>query len=131
MRLRFRCRCGNVFNGDEHTFVCPNCHNQLQLNNCGAIQIYRMGNMMGMAVGMGVYVDDVPFGHIGNKESVRLVLPYGTHKVHMTHTTTRACNDPLITITPHAPVAYLKAHFSGMGFKITLDPARPEEMPPV
>lgn len=131
MRCRFRCNCGNVFNGDEHTNTCPKCGSLLELSNCGALQLYRMGNFMGMAVGMGVYIDDAPFGHLANKESIRLVVPYGTHKVHVTHTTTRACNDPFITITPQYPVAYLKVHFSGMGFAISVDPATPEEMPPV
>ena len=131
MKCRFRCGCGNVFNGDEHTQVCSSCGRTLDVANCGAIQLYRMGNMMGMAVGMGIHIDDIPFGYLANKESVRLVVPYGSHKIHVTHTTTRACNDPIVTITPEQPVAFMKAHFSGMGFKITVEPARPEEMPPV
>ena len=132
MKLRYRCGCGNVFNGDETSRVCPACNRPLQTDNCGAIQIYRMGNMMGMAVGMGIYVDDVPFGHLGNKESVRLVLPYGSHKLHMTHSTNRRCNDPIITITPEAPVAFVKAHIEGaFTVKIVIEQARPEDMPPV
>jgi len=131
MKCRFRCDCGNVFNGNEDTGVCPKCNRRLELANCGAIQIYRMGNFMGMAVGMGVYIDDQPFGHLANKECIRLVVPYGTHKIHVTHTSTRNCNDPLVTLTPEQPVAFMKAHFSSMGFAITVEPARPEEMPPV
>jgi len=131
MKMRFRCGCGNVFNGTEQTTVCPGCGRPLDLNNCGAIQVYRMGNMVGMAVGMGIYVDEMPFGHLANKESVRLVVPYGTHKLHMTLSTNRNCNDPMITITPEAPVAFCKAHISG-GFvaKIVIEPANPQEMPP-
>ncbi|MBR4580052.1 MAG: hypothetical protein IKO32_02340 [Lachnospiraceae bacterium] len=131
MKCRFRCGCGNVFNGDEHTQVCSSCGRPLDVANCGAIQLYRMGNMMGMAVGMGVYIDDIPFGHLANKESARFVVPYGSHKIHVTHTSTRACNDPIVTITPEQPVAFMKAHFAAMGFKIAVEPARPEEMPPV
>ncbi|MCR5292907.1 MAG: hypothetical protein K6E28_08525 [Eubacterium sp.] len=129
MKCRFRCGCGNVFDGNEYTNVCPRCGRPLPVQNCGAIQLYRMGNIAGMAVGMGIYIDDVPFGHIANKESIRLIVPYGTHKIHVTHTTTRACNDPLVTVTPQMPVAFMKAHFAGMGFTIQVDFARPEEMP--
>ncbi len=133
MKCRFRCGCGNVFNGDENTQVCSACGRPLDLQNCGAIQLYRMGNMLGMAVGMGIYIDEQPFGHIGNKESVRLVVPYGSHKLHVTHSTNRRCNDPIITITPEAPVAFCKVHIKA-GFAVNtmiIEPARPEDMPPV
>jgi hypothetical protein len=129
MKMRFKCGSGHVFNGDENTTVCPNCGQPLQLKDCGAIQLYRMGNYMGMAVGMGVYIDGEPFGHIGNKESIRIVLPFGTHKIHVTHTTTRACNDPMVTLTPEAPIAYMKCRLGAMGFKIVVEPSRPEDMP--
>ncbi len=131
MKCRFRCGCGNIFNGDENTMVCPKCQKPLDTANCGAIQLYRMGSFMGMAVGMGVYIDDMPFGHLANKESVRLVVPYGPHKIHVTHTSTRNCNDPIVEVTPQMPVAFMKAHFSDMGFKITVEPAAEKDMPPV
>ncbi len=131
MKIRYRCSKGHVFNGDENTKVCAECGELLSLDNCGAVQLYRMGNMMGMAVGMGIYIDEVPFGHLANKESVRIVLPFGTHKIHMTHTSTRNCNDPTFTITPQAPLAFMKAHFGAMGFKIVVEPAVPTDMPPV
>ena len=131
MKCRFRCNCGKVFDGNENTQTCPACGNMLDTGNCGAIQVYRQGNFMGMAVGMGIYIDDQPYGHIANKGSVRVVVPYGAHKMHMTHTSTRACNDPLITVTPQAPVAFVKAHFADMGFSIKIDPANPSDMPPM
>ncbi|MCR4617377.1 MAG: hypothetical protein K5669_04215 [Lachnospiraceae bacterium] len=131
MRMRYRCPNGHVFNGDENTKVCPECSAALALENCGAIQLYRMGNMMGMAVGMGIYIDEVPYGHIGNKESIRIVLPFGDHKIHVTHSTTRNCNDPVITLSAEAPIAYMKCHLGAMGFKIVVEPANPAEMPPI
>lgn len=131
MKLRYRCGCGNVFNGDESTTACTSCGRPLDLNNCGAIQVYRMGNMVGMAVGMSIYIDGVPFGHLANKESVRLVVPYGQHKLHMALSTNRNCNDPIVTITPEAPVAFCKAHLTGAFVtKIVIEPANPQEMPP-
>ena len=129
MKMRYRCSQGHVFDGNEDTKVCPNCGEALQLDNCGAIQLYRMGNMMGMAVGMGIYIDDTPYGHIGNTESVRIVLPFGEHKIHVTHTTTRKCNDPVVTLSAQHPIAYMKCHLAAMGFKIQVDAAKPEEMP--
>lgn len=131
MKMRFRCNAGHVFDGNEASQICPHCQTPLQLNDCGAIQLYRMGNMMGMAVGMGIYVDELPYGHIANKESIRIVLPYGAHKIHVTHTSTRACNDPIVTLTPEAPIAFMKARFGAMGFKIVVEPAKPEDMPPM
>lgn len=131
MKMKFRCPQGHVFDGNEVTKFCDTCGSPLQLENCGAIQLYRMGNFMGCAVGMGIYIDEIPFGHIANKESVRLVLPFGAHKIHVTHTTTRACNDPIVMLTPEQPVAYMKAHFAAAGFKINVEFANPSEMPPM
>lgn len=131
MKMRFRCPAGHVFDGNETTTVCPTCGTPLQLANCGAIQMYRMGNYMGCAVGMGIYIDEVPFGHIGNCESLRIVLPFGPHKIHVTHTTTRACNDPIVVIDPANPIVYVKAHFRAMGFKIGVDVVDPSTMPPM
>lgn len=127
MTVRYRCPNGDVFDGFASQTSCPACGAALQKG--GYIQVYRMGNMMGMAVGMGVYVDDIPFGHVGNKQSVCISVPYGRHKLHMTHTSTRACNDPVYMITPQNPHVYCKAHFSAGGFRITIEDATPESMP--
>lgn len=131
MKLRFRCEDGHVFDGNETTQTCLNCGKPLNLSNCGAIQMYRKGNFMGMAVGMGIYVDNLPYGHIANTESVRIVLPYGQHKLHVTHTSTRACNDPVVEISPAAPIAFVKAGFGAMGFKINVQQVAESEMPPM
>lgn len=125
--VRYRCPNGHVFDGNDAQTVCPTCGAPLQKG--GYIQIYRMGNYMGMAVGMGLYIDDIPCGHVGNKQSIRVSVPYGSHKVHMTHTTTRACNDPICTVTPQYPYVYCKARFAAGGFRIAIEPASPSEMP--
>lgn len=131
MKMRYRCPNGHVSDGDENVMFCASCGQPLAGPGYGAIQLYRMGNFVGAAVGMGIYIDDMPYGHIGNRESIRIVLPFGPHKIHVTHTTTRACNDPMVMLTPEAPIAFMKAHFSAAGFKITVEFARPEEMPPM
>ena len=125
--VRYRCPNGHVFDGSDAQTACPTCGAPLPKG--GFIHVYRMGNYMGMAVGMGVYVDDMPYGHIGNKQSIRISVPYGPHKLHMTHTTTRACNDPVFNITPQYPHICCKAHFSKAGFKIMIEPASPDSMP--
>lgn len=125
--LRRMCRNGHLKDVPEGTPACPVCGDPY--GPCGLIQIYRMGAFTGMAVGMGVYVNDAPFGHLGNKQSIRLALPFGQYKLHMTHTTTRACNDPIITLTPQTPYVFCKAHFAAAGFRIGIDPAAPDTMP--
>ena len=127
--VRYRCQCGHVFDGTEQQPTCPKCGAPLQKG--GFIQIYRMGNFMGAAVGMGIYVDDLPFGHLANQQSIRLSVPFGTHKLHMTHTTTRACNDPVYTLSPQYPNVWCKAHFAKAGFKINIDTVTPDTMPNV
>ena len=125
--VRYRCPAGHVFDGAEGQTTCPTCGADLPRG--GLIQIYRMGSFSGMAVGMGVYIDDVPCGHLGNKQSIRISVPYGAHKIHMTHTTTRACNDPIVNITPEYPYVWCKAHFAAAGFRIQIDFADPSTMP--
>lgn len=125
--VRYYCSCGNVFDGSEEQKVCPRCGKPLVKE--GFIQLYRMGNYMGCAVGMGIYIDNIPCGHIGNKQSVRIAVPYGPHKIHVTHTTTRSCNDPIFTVTPENPCIWCKAHFSKAGFAINVEQATPESMP--
>ena len=125
--VRYRCSNGHVFDGTESQTACSECG--APLPSGGFIQIYRMGNYMGCAVGMGVYIDDVPCGHIANTQSIRVSVPFGAHKVHITHTSTRKCNDPVFTVTPQAPYVWCKAHFTKAGFAIQVDQADPESMP--
>ena len=127
--LRRMCRNGHLKDVHESQSACPVCGDPY--GACGLIQIYRMGAFSGMAVGMGIYVNDVPFGYLGNKQSIRLALPYGQYRLHMTHTTTRACNDPVYCLTPQTPYALCKAHFAAAGFRIAIDSAAPETMPTV
>ena len=108
-RFRVRCSgCGNVT--DINTDIpCPKCGNTLA--PMGAeIKLYRMGSPIGVAIGFGVYIDGQPCGHIGNKEK---------------------CVDMTLTLTPQAPVGYLKAHIKP-GFisnTVVIEPAMPQDMP--
>ena len=84
-----------------------------------------------MAIGFGVYIDGQPCGHIGNKETVSYSVPFGTHNVRMTAGMSRKCVDMTLTLTPQAPVGYLKAHIKP-GFisnTVVIEPAMPQDMP--
>lgn len=127
IKARYRCANGHVFDGNDQTCTCPTC--QVPLQKDAYIQLYRQGNFMGCAVGMGIYLNNVPYGHISNKGSVKIYLPFGQYMIHVTHTATRNCNDPIITLTPQQPVVYTKARFTSAGFSITVDEAAPQDMP--
>ena len=100
--------------------------------------LQRLGNaadlphgLPGQHRGYGIYLDGQPYGHLANKESIRIPLPMGTHTLHMTCGMTRRCEDLTFTLTPEAPAAYVKASIR-MGFwsnTIRLTPADPSEMP--
>ena len=109
---------------------CPGCGNVTDINTdipCPK----RMGSPIGVAIGFGVYIDGQPCGHIGNKETVSYSVPFGTHNVRMTAGMSRKCVDMTLTLTPQAPVGYLKAHIKP-GFisnTVVIEPAMPQDMP--
>ena len=81
--------------------------------------------------GFGVYIDGQPCGHIANKETVSYSVPFGTHTVHMTAGMSRKCVDMTVTLTPQAPIGYLKAHIKP-GFisnTVVIESALPQDMP--
>ena len=129
--LRAKCpNCGEVFNTQSNCY-CPKCGTPINFTGFGMVQSYRMGSPIGIAVGYGVYIDGQPYGHLANKESIRVPLPFGTHTLHMTCGATRRCQDLTFTITPQAPIAYVKGHIK-MGAwsnSIVIEPALPSEMP--
>lgn len=113
--LRVKCpNCGEV---QEIASVqnCKKCNATLDSANNGTVTIYRKGSPVGVAVGYGIYINDQPYGHVANKETVTISLPYGNYNFHFTCGMTRRCNDAKISITPEKPNAYLKASIK-MGF---------------
>ena len=125
--LRHRCQNGHVTDGPEGQTSCPKCGAPYVPG--GIIHMYRMGNMMGMAVGMGIYLNGVEYGHLGNKQSIRISVPYGQYKVHVVHTATRSCNDPVFMITPQTPYVCCKASFTNAGWAINVQQVSPDDMP--
>ena len=111
---------------------CPSCRSQITIPRGGMIQIYRMGNFIGAAAQAGIYINNVPYGHVGNRSTVMIPLEFGSYLLHMTMGMNRRCNDPTITLTPQNPVAYLKMHIRMGAFSNTqvIEPADPATMPP-
>lgn len=131
MNYRVKCAaCGEVLNVGA-ACSCPKCGAAVTPEQPGMLKLYRMGNFVGVAVGFGIYLNDRPMGHIGNKETVCIPLPYGNYKLHMTAGMSRKCRDLEFTVSPEDPYICAKVHLK-MGFiSNTVVPERvaPSEMP--
>ena len=109
--LRIKCpSCGNVVDVASTGSPCAKCGNALNLPEEGVVQIYRMGSPLGIAVGMGIYLNENALGHLANAESIRIPVPYGHYKLHMTHGANRKCKDVEFDVTPEERIVYVKAH---------------------
>ncbi|MCQ2466881.1 MAG: hypothetical protein MJ166_05115 [Clostridia bacterium] len=129
--LRFKCAsCGNVFDIPGGAATCPKCNTPVN-GEMGTIQLYRMGSPIGAAVGIGLYINGAPYGHVANKGMINVMVPYGTYKIHATLGMTRRCKDLEVTLTPEANVCFVKARVKA-GFwtnTVIIEPAKPEDMP--
>lgn len=114
-KYRFKCpNCGTV-QDLLATGPCKKCGNILAIEQPGLIALYRMGNFMGAGGAFGLYLNNVPFGKIGNRETILFPLPYGQYLLHIAAGMNRRCNDPIINITPQDPYVCLKVHMN-VGF---------------
>lgn len=131
--LRMKCpSCKHVDNLPAGA-KCPSCGADMPAVGDSFIQIYRMGSPIGIAVGYGVYINGEPYGHVANKESIRIPLPFGTYNLHLTCGMTRRCKDLTVTLTEESPKAFVKAHIRP-GFwtnTIVPEPAEEKDMPPL
>ena len=131
--LRFRCpKCGDVTDS-PYGVPCRKCGTPLVGFGDSYIQIYRMGNFFGAASGMGIYINNLPFGSIGNRQSIMIPLPYGSYNLHFVQGISRRCEDLVVHLTPENPHGFVKVHMRPGVFSNTYVPefARPEEMPPM
>ena len=130
-RYRIKCpKCGEIINLSG-SGPCPKCGTPISVELPASIALYRMGNMMGAATGFGLYVNEVPYGAIGNRESLILPLPYGSYKLHVVCGMNRKCNDPVVNLTPEDPNVCMKVHMK-MGFiqnTFILERVDPSTMP--
>lgn len=130
-RYRVKCPvCGEVINLPG-SGLCTKCGTPISVDQPCSIELYRMGNMMGAATGFGLYVNEVPYGAIANRESLILPLPYGSYKLHVVCGMNRKCNDPVVNLTPEDPRVCMKVHMK-MGFiqnTFLLERVDPSTMP--
>ncbi len=129
---RIKCsHCGEVTNSP--TPRCAKCGTEIDLNAGGIIQLYRMGNFIGGAAGFGLYINEQPYGAIGNRETLLFPLPYGEYKFHVVCGMSRRCNDPVIRLTPQDRHICLKVHMVPGVFtnSFAVERADPSSMPAV
>ena len=130
--FRLKCpKCGEV-QDSQGPQLCKKCGTMIEIPTDGCLQLYRMGSPIGVAAGMGIYLNGEPYGHIANKQSIRIPLNAGSYKIHVTITTLRKCNDPIFEIEPgsHKLHCY-KAHIKP-GFwtnSLVVEQAQYSEMP--
>jgi hypothetical protein len=110
-KIRVRCpHCGEVNNVNSANDICPNCNNPLGLDGEGSIYVYRQGSPYGIAGGFGLFLNDLSYGFIANKELLRIPVKYGTYNIHSAVGMSRKCRDLQVTVTPENPVAYTKVY---------------------
>ncbi len=107
--FRVKCACGNVMNATPGS-VCSKCRQPVMFPQGGIFSLYRMGSPLGVAGGFGIYINGEPMGHIGNKETVHIPLPYGTFNIHVAVGMSRKCQDLIVNITPENNMAYAKVY---------------------
>ena len=128
--LRVKCSCGNVLNIFPGA-ICDKCRQPVNIPVDGVIYLYRKGSPFGIAGGFGVYLDGQPLGYIGNKETIRIPVNYGTHNLHVACGMNRRCNDMVVNITPQSRFGFLKV-WMRPGFwsnSFVLEASTPEEIP--
>lgn len=130
LTYRIRCpHCGSVVNISNSE--CPQCHGSIIPVGMAYIDLYRMGNFVGSAAGLGIYIDGEPLGYIGNRESLRVCVPFGVHTIHIAAQMARKCNDLTFQFTPEQPLVCIKVStvvgFWANSFKLEQVPA--SEMP--
>ena len=130
-RYRVKCpACGEAVNLSA-SGPCPKCGAQISAEAPARIRLYRMGNFVGVANAFGIYINEQPYGYIGNKETLTFPLPYGSYKMHIVCGMNRKCNDPVIELTPQDNDVCLKVHIKMGLFRnsFIIERADPSSMP--
>lgn len=110
-KIRVKCpHCGEANNVYSVNDACPQCKKPLGLEEEGSIYIYRQGSPYGVAGGFGLFINEQSYGHIGNKELLRIPVKYGTYNIHSAVGMSRKCRDLQVTITPENPIVYTKVY---------------------
>lgn len=110
-QVRVKCPyCGEANNVSAMNEPCRKCKQPQNMKGEGSIYIYRQGSFYGIAGGFGLYLNGVPYGHIGNRELLRIPVPFGTYNIHSAVGMSRECRDLVVNITPETPVAFTKVY---------------------
>lgn len=110
-KIRIKCpHCGEASNVASLNEVCTKCRQPLGTPEEGSIYIYRQGSPYGIAGGFGLYLNDQPYGYIGNKELLRIPVKFGNYNIHSAVGMSRKCRDLQVSITPENPVVYTKVY---------------------
>ena len=110
-KIRIKCpHCGEVANVHSVDAPCSKCGKPLNVVEEGNIYIYRQGSAYGVAGSFGLYINGQPYGHIGNKELLRLPVKCGTYVIHSAVGMSRKCRELEVTISPENPAAYTKVY---------------------
>ena len=110
-KIRIKCpHCSAASNVHSVNDPCPKCRQPLNVEEEGSIYIYRQGSPYGIAGGFGLYINNQPYGHIGNKELLRIPVKFGTYNIHSAVGMSRKCRDLLVTVTPENPAVYTKVY---------------------
>ena len=128
--LRFKCSCGNVVNTLPGA-ICKKCKQPFDIPGDGMIYLYRKGSPFGFAGGFGLYINGEAYGQVGNRETLRIPVKYGTYNIHVAAGMNRRCNDMVLNITPETRFGFLKV-WMRPGFwtnSFVLEPSTPEEIP--
>jgi hypothetical protein len=110
-KIRVKCpHCEEASNVHSIHEPCPECKKPLDTVEEGNIYIYRQGSFYGVAGGFGLYINGQPFGHIGNKELLRIPVKFGTYVIHSAVGMSRKCKDLQVTVSPEFPNAFTKVY---------------------
>ena len=110
-KIRIKCPlCGDASNVHTVQDVCPECKKPMDLVEEGNIYIYRQGSVYGVAGGFGLYINGEPYGHIGNRELLRIPVKFGTYNIHSAVGMSRKCRDLEVTVSPENPNVYTKVY---------------------
>ncbi len=131
IRYRIKCpSCGTVSNVSGNG-PCPRCGSLISVETPASFSLYRMGDFRGSATGLSIYINNEPYGQIGNRECLTFPMPYGEYLIHIACGMNRKCNDPVIKLSPEDPNVYMQIRMKAGFFQnsFILNRADPSTMP--
>lgn len=129
----------NLKRDETYGFACTRCGKAYAYG--GQLLLYRMGNGLPSAaiVPVAIYIDNVFYGEIANRESLRIMLSTGTHVIGMgarpgTRINRMQSNQFQITVGPQTNNLAFKVSvvYRYMGpYGLELKQCNPEEIPDI